>query len=87
MSRAELVERARAWAAREGHELRIVFDGDAPEDAPDLLGSPYADDAIVALADELDGEVWVVTSDRALRDRLGESTTRILGGGSFARDI
>jgi hypothetical protein len=83
----ELVARARAWAAREGHELRIVFDGEPPEDAPDLVGSAYADDAIVALADELDGDVWVVTSDRALRDRLGESTTRILGGGTFAREI
>jgi hypothetical protein len=87
ISREDLVTRARAWAQREGHDLRIVFDGDAPEDAPDLVGSTYADDAIVALADELDGEVWVVTSDRALRDRLGESTTRILGGGSFAREI
>ena len=37
-SREELVERARAWAEREGHELLVVFDGDPPEDAPDLVG-------------------------------------------------
>ncbi len=87
LSRDELVARARAWAAREGHELRIVFDGAAQEEAPDLVGRGYADDEIVRLAEALDGEVWVVTSDRELRERLGESTTRIVGGGSFVRTI
>jgi hypothetical protein len=87
LSREELVMRARAWAAREGHDLRIVFDDDAPEEAPDLVGSPYADDEIVRLVGELDGAVWVVTSDRALRERLGDRPERVLGGGRFARDL
>jgi hypothetical protein len=87
LSRAELVARARAWAAREGHELLVVFDGRPPEDAPDLVGAPHADDAIVEAAAGAEGPVWVVTSDRVLRDRLGGTAERVLGGGSFARDL
>ena len=85
LSREELVERARTWAAGEGHELRIVFDGEAPEQAPDLVSSPYGDDEIVRIANELPALVWVVTSDRELRDRMPESVARVIGGGSFAR--
>ena len=87
LSREELVERARAWAAREGHDLRIVFDGPPPEEAPDLVGSNYADDEIVRLATELEGPVWVATSDRGLRARLSGRVDRIIGGGRFARSL
>jgi hypothetical protein len=85
LSREELAERARTWAADEGHELRVVFDGDAPEEAPDLISSRYGDDEIVRLAKELPAPTWVVTSDRALRDRLPGRVERVIGGGSFAR--
>jgi predicted RNA-binding protein with PIN domain len=87
LSRDELVARARAWAAQEGHELRIVFDTDAPEEADDLVGTAYADDEIVRLANELEGEIWVATSDRELRDRLGGRVVRVVGGGTFVREI
>jgi hypothetical protein len=87
LTREQLVARARAWAEREGHDLLVVFDGPAPQEAPDLVGSPHADDAIVELAREAGGEVWVVTSDRGLRARLGDSAARLIGGGSFARTI
>ena len=87
VSRDELVDLARVWAAREGHELRIVFDGAAPEDARDLVCSSYADDEIVRLAHELAEPVWVVTSDRALRARLGTRPERIIGGGHFVRSL
>jgi len=85
LSREDLVERARTWAAGEGHELRIVFDGDAPEQAPDLVSSRYGDDEIVRLADKLAAPAWVVTSDRALREHLPASVECVIGGGSFAR--
>jgi hypothetical protein len=85
LPREELVERARTWAAGEGLELRIVFDGDAPEEAPDLVPSRYGDDEIVRLAEELPQPTWVVSSDRALRARLPASVERVIGGGSFAR--
>ena len=84
---SELVARARAWAEREGHELLVVFDGEAPEDAPDVVGTAYADDAIAAAVDGAEGPVWVVTSDRELRRRVEERADRILGGGSFVRSI
>ena len=87
LSREELVRRARGWGAREGHDLLVVFDGEPPEEAPDLVGSRNADDAIVELAAGFDRPWWLVTSDRALRERVGSGPERILGGGSFVRSI
>jgi hypothetical protein len=87
LSREELVRRARDWAAREGHDLLIVFDGRTPEDAPDLVGSRNADDEIVELAQGFDRPWWLVTTDRALRERVGDTPERIIGGGSFVRTI
>jgi hypothetical protein len=85
VSRDDLVRRAREWAAGEQHDLLVVFDGTPPEAAPDLVGARNADDAIVELAEELDRPWWLVTSDRALRARVGGRPERILGGGSFVR--
>jgi hypothetical protein len=87
LSREELVARSRAWAAREGHELLVVFDGEAPDDASDLVGSAYADDEIAALVAGAGGPVWVVTSDRELRRRVEQRADRIVGGGSFLQQI
>ena len=87
LSREQLVQRVRQWAAHEGHDVLIVFDGRQPEDAPDLLGSRNADDAIVELASGLDRPWWLVSSDRELRRRVGDGPERIVGGGSFVRDL
>jgi hypothetical protein len=87
LARHELVRRVRAWAGREGHDLLIVFDGSPPEDAPDLIGAASADDRIVEIARDLDRPWWLVTSDRGLRERVGEAPERIVGGGSFVRTI
>ena len=63
-----------------------MFDGGPPAEAPDLAGAPSADDSIAALAHEdREGPLWVVTSDRGLRARLGGRADRLLGGGTFAR--
>jgi hypothetical protein len=85
LSREELVRRARRWAADEGHELVIVFDGEPPEYAPDLVGSHHADDEIAALAESLDRAWWLVTSDRGLRERVDHAAERVIGGGSFVQ--
>jgi len=87
LSQEQLVHRARAWAATEGHRLLIVFDGAPPDDAPDLVGSRHADDAIVDLGAGLDDPWWLVSSDRGLRERLEPGPARIVGGGSFLRMI
>ena len=87
VSREELVRRARRWAEREGHELLLVFDGAPPEEAPDLIGSSNADDEIVEMAVRLDRTWWLVSSDRGLRERVGDRPDRVIGGGSFVRTI
>ncbi len=85
LSKDELVERARAWAEREALSLLIVFDGPAPAEAEDLLGSDgrSADDVIA----ELEGPFVLVTSDRELRERVGSRAERTIGGGSFLRGL
>jgi predicted RNA-binding protein with PIN domain len=76
LSRDDLVERAQAWGAREGHEVLVIFEG-----------KTSADDEIVRLAHELDGDVWVATSDRGLRERIDDRASRIIGGGAFLREL
>ena len=85
LSKEELVARARAWAEREGADLLVVFDGYPPEQAPDLIGSGgrSADDVIA----ELDGPFWLVSSDRGLRERVAGKAEKLIGGGSFLREL
>jgi hypothetical protein len=85
LSKDELVRRCRDWAAREGASLKIVFDGAPPEEASDLVGSggESADDVIAGL----EGPFTLVTSDRGLRERVGDRAERTVGGGSFLREL
>jgi hypothetical protein len=50
-------------------------------------GEETADDRIAREAAELEGPYWLVTSDRALRERAGAGAERVIGGGSFAREL
>ena len=72
----ELVERSAAWGNKEGHRVQVVWEG-----------SESGDDQIARLAREVKQPVWVVTSDRGLRDRVRDQAERIIGGGSFAREL
>ena len=83
---AELVERIRGWAAREGVEAQIVFDGQAPEGGVGTVGES-ADDWIARAAREIEGPYWLVTSDRGLRARAGGEAERTIGGGAFVREL
>ena len=85
LSKRELVNRAREWAGHEGVAVLIVFDGPPPEEADDLVGSGgrTADDVIA----DLPGPYWLVSSDRGLRDRVGERAEKLIGGGSFVRRL
>jgi hypothetical protein len=74
--RAELEAASRAWAERNGHELVVVWESPA-ETADDWIARhagarrPY----------------WLVTSDRGLRGRAGGAAERVVGGGSFLREL
>jgi hypothetical protein len=84
-----LVELAQRWADDRGHEAVIVFDGSAPEGAIGS-GPESADDWLTREAARLAeaGETfWLVTSDRELRERAGGRAERVIGGGSFAREL
>ncbi len=72
----EFEQRSEAWGKQEGHDVRIVWEG-----------SESADDQIARLVKELAPPVWVVTSDRDLRERVADDAERIIGGGSFAREL
>lgn len=83
-----LVELVRDWAAR--HDVRplVVFDGRAPVEADDVVGTgrEIADDWIAREAASF-APYWLVTSDRELRERVGPNAERVIGGGSFAREL
>ena len=83
---AELVERCRAWAEKQGVTALLVFDGPAPNGAIGT-GKESADDWIARAAAELDAPYWLVTSDRELRERAGGNAERTIGGGSFLREL
>jgi hypothetical protein len=65
-----------AWAEREGVRPVVVFER-----------GESADDRIAREAAQLGGPYWLVTSDRELRERAGGRAERVLGGGSFAREL
>ena len=85
LSDEELIERAQAWADRHGHELVLVFDGQAPAGAIGS-GSESADEWLIREVPERPG-AWLVTSDRALRAEAGSKAGRIVGGGTFLREL
>jgi hypothetical protein len=93
----ELVQRCREWAERHDHEIVVVFDGTAPGGVvgveqlggrSTLVGSgkESADDWLAREAPRYPA-AWLVTSDRELRARAGQSADRIIGGGSFLREL
>lgn len=86
----DVAERSAEWGRRHGVRVVVVFDGRGPavEGARTVeSGSASADDELVALARAEDGPVWLVTSDRELRERVGADAERVIGGGTFARDL
>jgi hypothetical protein len=76
LPRERLVELAGAWGDESGHDVTVVWEG-----------AETADDRIAREVTELDPPIWVVTSDRELRRRIDPYVERILGGGSFVRDL
>jgi hypothetical protein len=85
LSDEELLERARAWAERHGHDLVLVFDGSAPTGAIGS-GRESADDWLIREVPKHPG-AWLVTSDRALRNAAGAKAGRVIGGGGFLSEL
>ena len=80
IDRDELVKRCRAWAAARGVEIEVVFEGERET----------ADDRLRELAAGLGAEgrpYWLVTSDRELRASAGGGAERVVGGGTFVREL
>jgi hypothetical protein len=78
----------RVWAKREGASLIVVFDGDPPEGETENVagsGARSADDRIVELSLSTERPLWLVTSDRELRERVSPPPERVIGGGGFLR--
>jgi predicted RNA-binding protein with PIN domain len=87
-----LVELVRHWGDVTGHDVLVVFDGRAPVEAGDVVGTgdESADDWLVRRARELGRAAepyWIVTSDRALRGAAGQGAERTVGGGAFLREL
>jgi predicted RNA-binding protein with PIN domain len=76
LPRDELEALAAAWGEAHGHDVEVVREG-----------AETADDRIAQQVTELEPPIWVVTSDRELRRRVEPYVERILGGGSFAREL
>jgi predicted RNA-binding protein with PIN domain len=76
IERGDLEQRSRAWGQAHGHEVVVVWEG-----------AETADDRIAAEVRQLAPPLWVVTSDRRLRERVAAHADRIVGGGSFAREL
>jgi hypothetical protein len=72
----ELASLCAEWAATHGHDVRVIWET-----------KESADDRIAREVRELEQPTWVVTSDRELRARVSDHVDRILGGGSFAREL
>jgi predicted RNA-binding protein with PIN domain len=80
IARDDLVERCRAWARGRSVETQVVFERERES----------ADDRIRQLAAQLAVEgrpYWLVTSDRELRASAGAGAERVVGGGTFAREL
>lgn len=74
--RDELVGLVERWAAEQGVDPIVVFEGEET-----------ADDRIAREAAEVDGPYWLVTSDRGLRERAASRAERVIGGGTLAREL
>ena len=76
VGRRELETLCQRWAAQHGHDVVVVWESEEP-----------ADDRIAREARLVRGPLWVVTSDRGLRERVRPFVEHFVGGGAFVREL
>lgn len=76
LGRSELEQLVGEWGSRHGHDATVVWEA-----------AETADDRIATDVRRLPPPLWVVTSDRELRERVRDHAEKIVGGGSFAREL
>lgn len=76
IGRRELEALCERWAREHGHDVVVVWESDES-----------ADDWIAREARLAPEPLWVVTSDRALRERVRPSVEHFVGGGAFVREL
>jgi hypothetical protein len=72
----ELEPLCERWAEANGHDVIVIWEG-----------TESADDRIAREVRELEPPLWIVTSDRELRERVRGFADRIVGGGTFGREL
>jgi hypothetical protein len=72
----ELVALSEDWGRVNDVDVRVVFE---PE-------GETADEWLIREATRF-APYWLVTSDRELRERAGAGAERVIGGGSFAKEL
>ena len=72
----ELEPLCEQWGEENAHDVIVVWEG-----------KESADDRIAREVRELEPPLWVVSSDRELRERVRGYADRIVGGGTFAREL
>jgi predicted RNA-binding protein with PIN domain len=93
----DLVAELEEFAAREGDEVTVVFDGkpfELDSDGVEVMfasrrGPNAADDDIAVLVqrDDAPGELSVVTSDGDLARRVRDAGAAVVGAGEFRRRL
>ena len=79
LAREDLEKRVARWAEANDVDAEVVWEG-----------ATTADDEIARRASALTAagtSYWLATSDRGLRDRAAAGAERVIGGGSFLRDL
>jgi hypothetical protein len=76
IGRGELEALCERWGRQHGHDVAVVWETDES-----------ADDRIAREARLVRDPLWVVTSDRALRERVRPFVEHFVGGGAFVREL
>jgi predicted RNA-binding protein with PIN domain len=76
IGKRELEALCERWAQRHGHDVLVIWESDES-----------ADERIERDSGLVPEPVWVVTSDRELRDRVRTRVEHFVGGGAFVREL